>query len=134
MLACAAALPATGSPLLASMLTQALDDGDHAHSAFLVADAGHLDLVLAHESHPDEAGDDAAGANPPSSLSAADHVVHIAASEPVGTARRSFPAPTPLLASAAPLLPATAVDWALRARSAPPPRGRAHLRSVVLRL
>jgi hypothetical protein len=134
MLACAVERPVAGSGLLAAAWTLALHG--HAHSLSVVAEEGHLHLVLAH----DETAGHGHGGVPhrddrTTSFSEGDHVFHLSGDDAASTApRRAAPDPSPPLAAMAALHFDTAPVWLCR--PSPEPRARAsdHLKTVVLRL
>jgi hypothetical protein len=134
-LACAAGAQVAPAPgFLASLLAHAIHGDDHAHAVVLVADRGHLDLVLAHgaeEDHPHAgAPRDDDRHTPPSET---DHVFHIAVDDAANTTpRRADVSPAVPLAVAAPPTPLLA--WALRPSAEPRARSFDPLRSGVLRL
>jgi hypothetical protein len=135
-LACAAAQVETGPALFAGLLTHGIHRGDHAHAAALVADEGHLHLVL---SHVEPAEPDHGGAPPhdhaPGSPDGADHVFHITGDDASNTTPRRAdvrPAAAVTVALAAPH--AFAPPWAPRTSPAPRAHGADPLRTVVLRL
>ncbi|TFG94042.1 MAG: hypothetical protein E4H11_07500 [Myxococcales bacterium] len=133
-LACAGTQLASGSALLASLFMHAIHRGDDAHAVALVADEGHIDLVLSHG----ESGEHAHAGAPPhgdrhTSPSETNHVFHLTADDGANTTpRRADVRPASTVAVAA--RPATAPIWIPR----PSPEPRAHSadspRTVVLRL
>ena len=133
--ACAGAQVAPGSAFLAS-LTLGIHRSDHAHAVSLVADHGHLDLVLSHG----ERGGHAHGGGPQhddrqTPSSEADHVFHIACDDAANpTPRRAdIPPASPLALAVAPL-PTPVPVWVLRPSPEPRTRSSDSLRTVVLRL
>ncbi len=136
VLACAWAQVAPGGMLLASSLALGLHASDHAHSVALVADAGHLHLVL---SHDEQTRQDAGGASHhgdrATSAPERDHVVHLTAGDDAATAtRRAGLAPAPAVATAVAVLPAPTPMWVLRPSPQPRARSSDSLRTIVLRL
>lgn len=135
-LACAAAQVAPGAALLSSALTLGLHASDHAHSVSLVADGGHVQLVLSHEERGHRDG--AAGRHhdeQASSISETDHVFRLTDDGAASTAtRRAGVAPAPAVATAVPVLPAPSPQWVLRASLEPRARSSDSLGTVVLRL
>jgi hypothetical protein len=133
-LACAGTQIAAGSALLMSTLALGFHASDHRHSVSLVADEGHLHLVL---SHDERGGQDPGGAwhhgDPTTSVSKGDHVVHLEDNDGVNTIRRADLA-VPAAAPAVAMLPALS-PRSVPHRS-PEPRARSSdlLRTVVLRL
>jgi hypothetical protein len=137
VLASAAAQPAARSPLLASALMLGLLGSEHAHAVAVVAEDGHFDLVLSHETdrrsdHPRDAGQ----SDPPSPLLAdADHVAHFTSDDPLNaTARRKVSPPASVVAIALTLPPMAAPDSVFRQLPELRTSGAAQLRTVVLRL
>lgn len=136
VLACAGAQVAPGGMLLASALALGLHASDHVHSFALVADAGHLHLVLSHDerSHQD-AGDARHHGDPATSAPERNHVVRLTDGDDAATAsRRAGLSPAPAVATAVAALPAPAPMWV--PCSSPQPRARSSdsLRTIVLRL
>ena len=136
VLACAGAQVAPGSALLARLLTLGIHRGDHAHAVALVADQGHLHLVLSHG----ERGGHAHGGAPKhddrqTSPSETDHVFHVAGDDAANrTPRRADISPASPLAVAVSALPTPVPVWVLRPSPEPHARSSDPLRTVVLRL
>jgi uncharacterized protein involved in copper resistance len=133
-LACAGTQVAPGSALLARLLALGIHGGDHAHAVALVADQGHLHLVLSHV----ERGDHAHGGGPhhdhrQTSPSETDHVLHIAGDEAANTTPRRADIP-PASAVAVAALPSPVPVWVVRPSHEPHARSSDPLRAVVLRL
>jgi len=133
MLVSAVTQPAAGSALLASAAVLGLHRSSHAHSVSVVAEEGHLHLVL---SHDDRARGDHDHAPSPSGPSFAepDHVFHMTGDDAASaTSRRVALDPTPPLAIAVVLPSTPALAWS--SRPSPETRARSSdlLRSVVLR-
>ncbi len=124
---CTVTQSATGSPLRTGALAFGLHD--HEHSVSILADRGHVDLVLSH----DESGHDHDAPPPdgPRWLSESDHVVHLASDDGEATLRRGA-VPPPTLSHAAPF-PVPAVARIFLPAPEPRARGAHHLR-IVLRL
>lgn len=136
VLACAGTQVAPGAALRASALTLGLHESDHAHSVSLVAEEGHLHLVL---SHDERGGQDPGGArhhgDPATSTSERDHVFKLTDDDAANTRpRRASFAPALAIATAVGVLRAPTPLWIVR--SSPEPRARSSdfLRTVVLRL
>jgi hypothetical protein len=134
-LACACAQAISGAPLLVSALWLGLHPGDHAHSFALLADAGHVDLVL---SHAGSEAHDHRGAlhveDPSGSFAQGDHVFHIAGGDGASTtARRDGLAAMPALASAIARPFAPASQGALRTSLERRARSPGHPGAAVLR-
>jgi hypothetical protein len=125
MVAIAGEQLATRSALLASALPLALHGQGHSHSASLVFEHGHVDLVLSHsrsDDHHQEPSSDG------------DHVFHVASADTAGAHRSCCDVHSPL---------AVAIDLPFQSRPsaiafAPVAeshsRSADHLRSVVLLL
>jgi hypothetical protein len=133
-LACAGAQLAPGSAFLASLLTVGIHRSDHAHVVALVADQGHLHLVL---SHGERGGHGHGGARQhddrSTSPSETDHVLHVAGDDAANTTprRADIPPASPLAVAA---LPTPVPVWVLRPSPEPRARSSESLRAVVLRL
>jgi len=134
MLACMVAPSATGSPLPIRVLAFGLHG--HAHSVSVLADAGHVDLVLSHdERHDHDHGALQHREDLPPSLAEGDHVVHLAGADAIGAAPRrdaapAVPPPAPWYAAP---FPVPAVARILHPAAHPDGLGARHL-CTVLRL
>jgi len=132
-LACAGAQVAPGAALLASAL--ALHASDHAHSVSVVADEGHVHLVLSHDrrGHRDRASaghhDERATAT-----SERNHVFHFTDEDAAKTARRAGVAPALAAVTAVAVMPGPTPLWVLLPSLEPRARSSGSLRTVVLRL
>lgn len=135
-LVCAGTQLASGSALLASLLTLGLHDSDHAHSVSLVADEGHVHLVLSHEEQgTHHSRNTSHHGDPATTASERDHVFHLTDDDAASTTRhRPGFEPAPLLAAPVAVFPASTPSWLLRASSEPRARSSDLLRTVVLRL
>lgn len=135
LLACAAAQPAIGSPLVASALGAGIRASDHAHSVELRSDGDHVDIVLSHGER--ELHDHLAPCGPdhPADLTEADHVLHVTVVDAANaTPRRTLQGYAPALVMSA-ALPLAAARAAAPIRSTgAPARGANHLKTVVLRI
>jgi hypothetical protein len=133
-LACAASQLAPGSAFLASLLTDAIHRGDHAHAVALVADEGHIDLVLSHGETDDAAHEDAPlHDDRHASSTETNHVLHITADDGANTTpRRADIRPAATVAIAA--LPATVPIRVPALSLEPRAHGADPLRTVVLRV
>lgn len=135
-LACAGLQVAPGSALLAGLLALGIHRGDHAHAVAIVADQGHLHLVLSHG----ETGDHEHARAPQhdhrqTSPSETDHVLHIAGDDATNTTPRRVdtpPASPPAVVLAA--LPSAVPAWVVRLSPDAHARSSDPLRTVVLRL
>jgi len=125
---------APGSALLASALTFGLEANGHAHSVSLVADEGHLHLVLSHDRRGGRDQGAAHDGDLAISTTQGEHVLHLtgddAASSP---SRRAGVAPAPAARTLA-VLTGPAPRWVLRPSTQPRARGSESLRTVFLRL
>jgi hypothetical protein len=131
MLACAAGQLVPG--LLTSALTLALHG--HAHSVSVVAEDGHLHLVLAHDG---PGGHEHRGVpdrdDRTTSFSERDHVFELSGDDAASTRpRRAAIDPPPLLAVTLAIHFDTPL-WLLRPSPEPRARSSEHLKTVVLRL
>jgi hypothetical protein len=135
LIACAAAQPAIGSPLVASALGAGIRASDHAHSVELRSDGDHVDIVLSHGERSLHDHLAPCGPEHPADLTEADHVLHVTFGDAASaTPRRLLQAHAPALTVAA-ALPVAAARPAAPVRSANAhARGPDHLRTVVLRL
>lgn len=136
LLACVGAQILPGSALHASALTVGLHASGHAHSVALVAEEGHLHLVLSHDERGDQ---DQGGARHQSdratSTSERDHVFELTADDAANTRlRRASYDPAPAIAMAVEVLPAHTPRWVLHHSLEPRTRSSDSLRTVVLRL
>ncbi len=134
LLASAATQPAAGSVLLASALTLWLHGSSHAHAVSVVAEEGHLHLVLSHDEGAERDHGHAPSHGGPW-FAGDDHVFHVTGDDAeVATPRRAAPDPAPALAMAVAL--PSAPTPARPSRPSPEPRARSSdlLRTVVLRL
>jgi hypothetical protein len=134
VLACAGAQPAAGAALLASALTLWFHRAHHPHAVSVVAEDGHLHLVLSHgEGSSRDHGRVPQPDDSRSSFSEGDHVFRFG--DAAGTApRRAALDPAPPLAMVVATPPAPAARCVLRSPPEPRPRGVDFLRTVVLRL
>jgi hypothetical protein len=134
MLASTATQPAAGSALLASTLTLWFHEEPHAHSVSVVAEEGHLHLVLSH----DEGADGDHGGAPKHdapSCAARDHVFHMTDADAASaTPRRVALDPARPIALAALLPSASPPPWASHSSPEPHARSSDLLRTAVLRL
>src|SRR5262245_32210279 len=143
-LACVGMQVAPGSAFLAGLLAHEIHGGDHTHAVALVADQGHLHVVLSHDQTSGEGHGDAprhddrptsgAGKDHASpSRSEKDHVFHVASADASNTPpRRSDLRPASAVAVAA--LPALAPTWFPRVWPEPRAHDAVRLRTIVLRL
>jgi hypothetical protein len=134
VLAWIGAQSAPGSALLASALTFGLEANGHAHSVSLVADEGHLHLVLSH----DPRGGREQGAEHDGDLAIStaegEHVLHLTGDDPASSpSRRAGFAPAPAATTLA-VVTGPAPRWLLRPSPQPRARGSESLRTVFLRL
>ena len=136
LLACALAHPAFSSALLASAVTLALHGSAHAHSVELVADDGHVDLVLRHvERRPAERCTAPVHAHQHLSHGESDHVLHVASDDATrNPTRKLWADPTPALVAAPPITPTLERRSEYRTPEQPRFRGSEEIRTVVLRL
>lgn len=146
-LTCAAVQVAPVSARLAGALSLGLHATAHSHSASLVVDEGHVDVVLSHEAHEahEERGH---GERDPrgrtlavqhreraTSSSETDHVFHLVADDATGTAPRPAGlAPTPAVARADAISSASTPQRVLFRAPGPRSRSSDALRTIVLRL
>lgn len=130
---CAAMQPAAASASLAGALTMLLHGYDHAHAIAVVADDGHVDLVLSHEHEADASHRAPHSEDAFHPLSEGDHVLHMNDSDDA-TARRIGLDPSPALEIPAAVPPAP--DPVVVGRAAPHVRiaDNDSLGTVVLRL
>jgi hypothetical protein len=106
----------------------------HGHAVTLVADAGHVDVVLHHEGEPPG---HAPGESSPWAVGAhdGDHVVHMASGDGSREgARRAGPAHAALLLAPASLVPPAGPTLPPASTSDTAGTAAAHLRTVVLRV
>jgi hypothetical protein len=141
MLLCALVQPAFSSALLASGVTLALHGRAHAHSVALVADDGHVDLVLSHtdrERHDrgsHDHGNDLVHDDTRLAHGESDHVLHVASDEATRVSSRKLsidPAPAIVVAPAVEAEPELRPGY--RAPEQPRFRGAQRIRTVVLQL
>ena len=133
--ACAAAVTSGSAPLV-SVLTLGLHKGDHVHSVRLVAEEGHLHLILSHDEGADR---DPQGAGhhgvPATSTSESDHVFHLTSDDAANTSlRRAGFTPAPAAAAVVAVLPAPTLRCLLHPSREPLARSSDSPRSIVLRL
>jgi len=135
VLVCAVLQTAPGPALLASALI--LGHGtDHDHAVSLVAEEGHVHLILSHEERADR---DRAPAGhhgePTRSSSRSDHVFHLRDADATSTAPRPAGVlQAPAVVTAVAILPTPAAQWAPLPSLDPRSRSSDLLRTVVLRL
>ena len=133
-LVCAATQPAAGSALLASALTLGLHGSPHAHSVSIVAEEGHLHLVLSHDEGAHRDRGRALNHYGPS-FAESDHVFHMTGEDAAGVSpRRAALDQTPPLSMVVALPSAPMPTW--DGRPSPELRVRSSdlLRTVALRL
>jgi hypothetical protein len=134
VIACAGLQMAPGPALLTSALIL-WHTTDHAHAVSLVAEEGHVDLVLSHEGRGDR---DRAPAEHhgerAASTSGSDHVFHLRVDATRTAPRPAGVALAPALATAVAILPASAPQWIPIPSLDPRSRSSDSLRTVVLRL
>jgi hypothetical protein len=145
ILTCAGAHPAGGFPLLASALTLGLHGDQHAHSFSVVAEEGHVDLVLSHLPQEPRRGSGRGAHHHASTphhddlsnvFSEESHVFHLTGDDAASaTPRRSVANAVPLLAIAVTLpSPGPRAAMLFRRSTEPRIRGVDYLRTVVLLL
>jgi len=125
---------APGSALLASALTFGLQANGHAHSVSLVADEGHLHLVLSHDRRGGRDQGAAHDGDLAISTTQGEHVLHLTGDDSASSpSRRAGVAPAPAATTLA-VLTGPAPRWVLRPSPQPRARGSESLRTVFLRL
>jgi hypothetical protein len=134
VLACAGAQPAAGSSLAMRTLMLGLHGREHGHRVAVVAESGHLDLVLSHAgAAPHEHG----GASHPAAHHPgdpdADHVFHLTDADDAN-ARRASSESVASLAPALTMPYLASTGGTLQLAPQPRARGLEQLRTVVLRL
>jgi hypothetical protein len=133
-LACAGAQLGAGSAVVAGVATLGRHGIGHEHSVSILAEDGHLHLVLSHVEPAEHDHEPAAhGDDPHSTCSNADHVFHLDSADNA-TLRRAMFDPAPALAVSVDVLPALAPRQLSVLPPEPRARGVDHLRTVVLRL
>jgi hypothetical protein len=113
--------------VFAGALAAGLDRG---HELSLLRDAGHVDVVLHHDSQGDRAGTGEPGLD----AHDGDHVVHLAASDAFREGARRIAAPLGALPAAAPIEPRPMAAILCSDPAVASVRSAALLRTVVLRV